>query len=90
MGNIKDLPAETPTLNLDKRPSRTALSNILLMASITNTNNKGDRGSPCRNPLELPKNPWGEPLIRIEKRTVDKQKEIHRLHLTENPQRSSI
>ena len=75
MGN-KDLPIETPTLKPDKRPSWTALFNILPMASITNTNNKGDKGSPCYNPLELPKNQWGVPLIRIEKRTVDKKKSI--------------
>ena len=70
-------------------PSWTALSSILPRASITNTNSKGDNGSPCLNPLELSKNPQGEPFIKTEKRTVDIQKNIHCRHLAENPLFSS-
>jgi hypothetical protein len=40
---------------------------ILLKASITKTNNNGERGSPCPNPLELLKKSFGEPLTRMEK-----------------------
>jgi hypothetical protein len=42
---------------------------ILLKASITITNKKGVRGSPCLTPRELSKNPEGEPLIKMEKHT---------------------
>jgi len=48
-------------------------------------NNKGDKGSPCLRPLELEKKPDASPLIRIEKRTMEIQKEIHFLHLLGNP-----
>ena len=71
------------------QPSWTTLSNILPRASMSKTNGKGDKRSPCLNPLELSKKPKREPLIKIEKRTVDRQKKIHYLHLSENPLRSS-
>ena len=87
----KDLPSKLPTRKPDRRPSWTTLSNILPRAYMTKTNSKGDNGSPCLNPLELSKNPHGEPLIKIEKWTVDRQKKmkIHRLHLLGNPLRSN-
>jgi len=47
-------------------------------------NNGGDKGSPCLRPLELEKKPEGSPLIKIEKRTMDMQKETHFLHLLGN------
>ena len=85
-----DLPSKLPTLNPDMHPSWTALSNILPRASVTKTNNNGDNGSPCLKPLVLPKNPQGEPLIKMEKRIVDRQKKIYCLHLVENPFLSNI
>ena len=68
---------------------KTTLSNILPRASMTKTNNKGDKWSACLNPLKLSKKPHGEPLIRIEKQTIDRRKKIHLLHLLEKPLRSS-
>jgi hypothetical protein len=46
---------------------------ILLKASITITNRKGERGSPCLTPLELLKKPDGEPLIKTEKEAEEIQ-----------------
>ena len=63
-----------PTLTLDTRPSLTVLSSILLKASITMTNNKGDNGSPYLIPLVLSKKPQGVPLIRMKNLTVEMQK----------------
>ena len=85
-----DLPSNLPTLKPNMRPSKTTLSNILPRASITKTNNNGDNRSPCLKPLELPKKPQGEPLIKMEKRTVNRQKRIHCLHLVEKPLLSNI
>jgi len=47
-------------------------------------NNRGDKGSPCLRSLELEKKPEGLLIIKIEKQTVDMQKEIHFLHLVGN------
>ena len=85
-----DLPSKLLTLKPNMRLLRTALSNILPRASITKTNNNGDNESPCLKPLVLPKKPQGEPLIKMEKWTVDRQKRIHCLHLAENPLLSNI
>ena len=85
-----DLPSKLPTPKPDMRPSRTALSNILPRVSITKTNNRGDNRSSCFKPLELPKKPQREPLIKMEKRTVDRQKRIYCLHLVEKPLLSNI
>jgi hypothetical protein len=51
--------------------------NILLRASITMINKRGDRGSPCLSPRELLKKPDGVPLTKIEKRAEEIQCAIH-------------
>ena len=76
--------AEPTTWKTDKKLPSTALDINQLNASITITNSKGERGSPWRMPLELSKNPLGQTLIKIEKRTKI-QKETHFLHLSEKP-----
>jgi hypothetical protein len=48
-----------PTEKLVCRPSLTAVEIILTKASITMTNNKGDRGSLCLNSRELLKKKTG-------------------------------
>lgn len=48
-------------------------------------NKYGDKGSPCRNPLELLKYPEGDPLIIIKNDDVDIHYLIHFLHLSPNP-----
>jgi len=59
-----------PTENPERSPLSTVADNILLKASITTTNNKGDKGSPCRSPRELLKYLKGDPLMIMEKWTV--------------------
>ena len=71
-----------PTLITDMSPSLTALSNILLKAFITMTNNKRDKGSPCLIPLELSKKSHGVPLMRMENLTIEMQKKTHLLHFS--------
>jgi len=58
-------------------PTLVALSNILLKAFITMTNNKGDNGSPCLISLELSKKSHGVPLMRMENLIVEMQKKTH-------------
>ena len=60
-----------PTLIPDMSPSFTALSNSLLKASITMTNNKEDNGSSYLIPIDLSKNPQEILLIRMESLTVE-------------------
>ena len=48
-------------------------------------NKYGDKGSPCRSPLELGKNPAGSPFTNTENLTVDMQLHIHSLHLVPKP-----
>ena len=76
------------TLIPDMSPSLTALSNILLKASITMTNNKGENGSPCIIPLELSKKVHGVPLMKMENLTVEMQKKTL-LYFSRKPQRSN-
>ena len=45
----------------------------------------GDSGSPCLNPLELPKKSAGDPLNKTENWTVDMHVRIHLHHLLPNP-----
>jgi hypothetical protein len=56
-----------PTLKPLIRLASSVLRNILLRTSMTKRNNKGDKGSPRRRPLELSKKPEGEPFTIIEK-----------------------
>ena len=58
---------------------------ILLKTSIVTRNNIGDSGSPCFNPLELPKKSAGDPLTKTENWTIDIHIRIHLHHLTPNP-----
>jgi hypothetical protein len=60
-----------PTEKPDNRPLSTAAYVIRLNTSITITNKSGDKGSPCRRPRELRKNPEGDPFILMEKQTVE-------------------
>jgi len=48
-------------------------------------NYEGDKGSPCLRPLKLEKKLDASPLIKIEKHTIEIQKEIHFLHLLGKP-----
>ena len=77
-----DITKEHPSI----RPSLTALSNILPTTFMTIMNNNRDNGLPCLNPLQVPKKSQGEPLIKMEKWTVNKQKKIHCLHFSKKPQ----
>lgn len=54
-----------PTEKLDKSPLSTEVDNILLKASMTITNNKGDKQSLCPRPRELLKNSEEEPLTKL-------------------------
>jgi hypothetical protein len=64
-----------PTAKPGIEPCSNTATSIRLKASITTTNNKGDRRSPCRNPQELVKKPDGIPLTGMENLTVEIQKE---------------
>ncbi|KAM7482120.1 hypothetical protein LguiB_006703 [Lonicera macranthoides] len=79
--HVFSVPIEKPSTN----PLFFALSIIRLRTSDTNTNKKGDRGSPCLKPLEALKFPLGFPFINSKKLTEDKQPRIHFLHLLPNP-----
>jgi len=79
-----------PTLIPDMSPSLIALSNILLKASITMTNNKEDNGSSYLLPIDLSKNPHEIPLMRMESLIVEMQKKTHFLHFSGKPQQSNI
>jgi hypothetical protein len=59
-----------------KKPLATALSIKRLKASMTKTNNKGERESPCQTPQELLKKPQGLPFIKTENLMVEMQKYI--------------
>ena len=52
---LKCFPTELHMLKPDKRPSFITLSNFLIIASITMTNSKGDKGSHCLNPYNSQK-----------------------------------
>ena len=58
-----------PTLTPLTRPSSYILLDILLRSPIIRIKSKGDNGSLCHNPLEVPKNPR-EPLTKIETCTM--------------------
>jgi len=58
-------PREKP----DKKPPFIVVEITFLNASITMTNNKGNKGSPCLKPQELLKKSVGVSLTKIEKRT---------------------
>jgi hypothetical protein len=62
-----------PTENSDKSPLSAVAAIILLNASIITPNNSGDNGPSYLNPRELLKNHEGEPLMRMENRTVEMQ-----------------
>jgi hypothetical protein len=74
-----------PTEKPERRPLSTVTENILLKASMTTTNKRGDRGSPYLSPLELLKKPDGEPLTKIEKRTEEIQYDIQETHFSPKP-----
>jgi len=44
---------------------------ILVRTSITNKNSKGDKGSPCHNPLDAEKKYVGDPLTKTAKDAED-------------------
>ena len=67
------------------KPAPSILFAILLNTSIITKNNKGDNGSPCLNPLELPKKSAGDPLTKIENCTVEIQVRIQLHHLSLKP-----
>jgi hypothetical protein len=64
-------------LLVKKKKKKIETVNILLRASITMINKRGDRGSPCLSPRELLKKPDGVPLTKIEKRAEEIQCAIH-------------
>ena len=66
MRYLNNIPIVSPTLKPDMQPSSTALCSILLSASKTMANNKGDRISLSQT-LDLPKNPQGLLLKKKEK-----------------------
>jgi hypothetical protein len=58
-----------PTKKPDNNPLRSAAEINLLNASITMTNIKRDKWSPCLKPRELLKKPIGELFTKTEKHT---------------------
>jgi len=52
---------------LNIKPALEAAAIIVVSTSITSKNNRGDKGSPCLNPLDVEKKSVGEPLTRIAK-----------------------
>jgi hypothetical protein len=74
-----------PTEKPERRPMSMVIENILLKASMTTTNRRGDRGSPCLSPLELLKKLDGEPLTKTEKRTEEMQCDIQETHFSPKP-----
>ena len=60
-----------PTLMPSNRHLSSALNIILLNTSVTIVNRKGDRGSPCLNPLFALTHPLAFPSTKIVKETED-------------------
>jgi hypothetical protein len=65
--------------------SRSHAVNILLKASMTITNRKEDKGSPCLTPRELLKKSDGVPLTKTEKRIDKMQCTIQEHHFSPKP-----
>jgi len=57
----------------------------LLKASMTITDRKENKGSPCLNPRELLKKPTGELFTKTEKRTKEMQCAIQEHHFSLKP-----
>ena len=74
-------------LKTQSKPARSTLFIILLRTSIIIRNNMGDSGSPCLNPLELPKKSARDPLNKTKNWTVDMQV---RIHLPPHPKSHSL
>jgi len=73
-----------------RNPTSVALQISLLKVSITKIKSNGERGSPCRKPLVLGKNPGASPFTKTEKCTVEMQKYTHFLRLEGKPILSRI
>jgi hypothetical protein len=74
-----------PTEKPERQPLSTVTENILLKASITTTNRRGDRGSPCLSPLEQLKKLDEEPLTKSKKHTKEMQCDIQETHFSPTP-----
>jgi len=55
----------------DIKPALEAAPIILVTTSMTNKNSKGDKGSPCCNPLDAEKKSVGDPLTKTAKDAED-------------------
>jgi hypothetical protein len=68
-----EISTPVPTEKPYNKPLPTATELILLNASITRTNNKGESGSSCLRPQEMLKNPLDEPFSKTECHTEEMQ-----------------
>ena len=59
-----------PTWKPHSKPLSSVFFKIQLNTSMTKRNKRGDKGSPCLKPHELPKKPTGDPFTNTEKQIV--------------------